>query len=103
MIAMNKKVLRIIAASCTILFFMLSLSAQSQSATAPLRLAVSGLSHGHVPWILGRKDKPDVILVGIYEPDTALANMYAKRYTLDKKLFYTDLNKMLDEVKPEAV
>ena len=38
-----------------------------------LRLAVAGATHGHVGWILGRKDKSDVSLVGVYEPDTELA------------------------------
>jgi predicted dehydrogenase len=70
---------------------------------APLRLAVAGITHGHVPWILGRKDKTDVTLVGIYEPNTELARRYAKKYNLNTNLFYGDLNKMLDAVKPEAV
>ncbi len=69
--------------------------------TRPLRLAVAGITHNHVAWILSRK-KPDVELVGIYEPDTALSSRYAKQFSLDKKLFYTDLNKMLASVKPEA-
>ncbi|MBA4053749.1 MAG: oxidoreductase [Marivirga sp.] len=69
----------------------------------PLRLAVSGITHGHVGWILGRKDKTDVSLVGIYEKNTDLAQRYAKQYNLKPELFYTDLNKMLDAVKPEAV
>ena len=69
----------------------------------PLRIAVAGTSHGHVPWILGRKDKADVVLTGVYEPDKKLAGERIKNYGLDSKLFYTDLNKMLDEVKPEAV
>jgi hypothetical protein len=30
----------------------------------PLRVAVAGTSHGHVPWILNRKDKSDVVLAG---------------------------------------
>ena len=68
----------------------------------PLRLAVVGITHGHVPWILGRKDKTDVSLVGIYETDTALSHLYASQYHLDKDLFYTNLDKMLNVVKPEA-
>src|SRR5688500_16018926 len=69
----------------------------------PLRVAVAGTSHGHVPWILNRKDKSDVILVGVYEPDKELADKRIKNYKLSSDLFYTDLNKMLDKVKPEAV
>jgi predicted dehydrogenase len=69
----------------------------------PLRLAVAGLSHGHAPLILGRKDRGDVRVVGIYEPNREVAERYAKRYELMSSIFFTDLKKMLDEVKPEAV
>ena len=75
----------------------------AQTSNAPLRVGVAGITHGHVGWILGRKDKTDIILAGIYEPNTALAARYAKQYNLSADLFYTDLNKMLDAVKPEAV
>lgn len=81
----------------------LCLNASAQPKSKPVKMAVAGISHGHVPWILGRKDKADVQLVGIYEKDTALWAPYIKRYNLDAKLFYADLNKMLDAVKPEAV
>ena len=75
----------------------------AQPTAAPLRLAVAGITHGHVGWILGRKDKPDVTLVGIYEPDQALSDRYVKQYKIPSNVFYTDLNKMLDAVKPEAL
>ena len=79
-----------------------TMQAQSSS-ESPIRLAVSGITHGHVGWILGRKDKGDILLVGIYEPNSALAQRFAKQYNLSTTLFYNDLNKMLDSVKPEAV
>jgi predicted dehydrogenase len=69
----------------------------------PVRIAVAGLSHGHAPLILGRKDRGDVRVVGIYEPNREVAERYAKRYGLMSSIFFTDLKKMLDEVKPEAV
>jgi predicted dehydrogenase len=69
----------------------------------PLRLAVAGLSHGHAPLILGRKDRGDVQVVGIYEPNREVAERYARRYGLMQSIFFTNLEKMLDEVKPEAV
>lgn len=72
-------------------------------AEVPLRLAVAGLSHGHVDWIFNRKDKKDVVVIGIYETNPELIDHYAKRYQLDKALFFTDLQEMLDEVKPDAV
>jgi predicted dehydrogenase len=69
----------------------------------PVRMAMVGLSHGHSPWIFNRKDKADVELVGIYEPNQELADNYVKRYALNPKLMYTDLDQMLEETKPEAV
>ncbi|MEO6328147.1 MAG: Gfo/Idh/MocA family oxidoreductase [Ginsengibacter sp.] len=73
----------------------------AQETQRPLRLAIAGITHGHVPWIL-RGDKKDVVVAGIYETDTALIKRYQKQFHLDEKLFYTDLGKMLDAVKPEA-
>ena len=81
------------------IFSILETNAQTTN-NPPLRLAVAGITHGHVPWILGRKGKTDVTLVGIYEQNKQLAERYAKTYDLSHGLFYTDLGKMLDAVKP---
>ena len=70
---------------------------------APVRMAVAGITHGHAGFILGRKPKPDIALVGIYEPNTELAKRYAKSFKIDPALFYTDMEKMLAATKPEAV
>jgi len=75
----------------------------AQPTSKPVRLAVAGISHGHVPWILGRKDKSDIVLVGVYEKDTALSRKYAAQFGIDTALFFTDLNSLLQAVKPEAV
>ena len=72
-------------------------------APAPVRILVARLTHGHVGWILGRRDSGDVRMVGIYEPDTAVVSRYAKRFGFDRRLVYTDLAAALDAVKPEAV
>src|SRR5687768_11889627 len=90
-------------ALCTGLLQLNHMQTTAQEPIRPLRLAVVGTTHGHVPWILGRKDKADVVLVGVYEKDTALSGRQQRRYNLPKQLFYTDLGKMLDAVKPEAV
>src|SRR4030095_16097612 len=74
-----------------------------QQTVKPVRIAVIGTTHGHVGWILGRKNKGDIELVGIYESKMELASQQAKRYNLSPQLFHTDLGKMLDSVKPEAV
>ena len=76
--------------------------AQSKSST-PLRLAVAGISHGHAGWILGRKNNAAITVVGIFEPNKDLSQKSAVKHNLPATLFYSDLNKMLDAVKPEAV
>lgn len=68
-----------------------------------IRLAVAGTTHGHISFILGRKDKGDFILTGVYEPNNELALSLSKKYGFNPNLIYNDLGKMLDEVKPEAV
>src|SRR5690606_6250323 len=76
---------------------------QVSFAKAPLKLTIAGLSHGHVDRILNRKDKKDVELIGIYETNEDLIKKYIARYQLSKDMFYTDLDAMLDQLKPEAV
>jgi predicted dehydrogenase len=83
--------------------FLTICQAQVQSTTnTPVRIAVAGITHGHVGWILSRK-KPDITLAAIYEPDHELAQRYATRYNFSAALIYNDLGKMLDAVKPEVV
>ena len=70
----------------------------------PIRVAVAGMAHGHVEGFLpALKNHPDVRLVGVYEPDTALARSYAARYALPSDIFYTDLPAMLQKTRPDAV
>ena len=88
---------------CFLFNIMTATKATAQTQDAPIRLAVAGLTHGHAGWIFERKNKTDVTLVGIYEPNTELARRFATKYNLSPSLFFTDLNKMLDAVKPEAV
>ncbi len=68
-----------------------------------LRLAIAGLTHDHVHGAFRRLDAGDIAVVGIYEPNTALAERYAAQHHIDRSLVFTDLAKMLDTVKPEAV
>jgi len=74
-----------------------------QPSQKPIRLAIAGLTHGHSAFILGRKDKSDFTLVGIYEPNRELAVRLGKEYNFSQELIYKDLGKMLDSVKPDAV
>ncbi len=84
-----------------LLFFLLTSLGGAQQ---PLRLAIAGLVHGHVDGFLRAvKNRSDVQIAGIFDPDTALHQKYAQRYGLASSLFYTDLAAMLDSIKPEAV
>ena len=69
----------------------------------PIRLAVAGMTHGHISFILGRADKGDFELVGLFETNKELVQKLAKRYNFSENLAYDDLEAMLDKVKPEAV
>ena len=69
----------------------------------PVRVVVVGITHGHVSWILGRAAKEDIELVGIYEPNKLIAEKNAKKYNIPASLFYTNLDAVLDQKKPEAV
>ena len=98
---MMKKATFLLAA--LLLHVYLSASSTADTQKRPLQLAVVGLSHGHAPMILGREDRGDVRVVGIYEPNREVAERYANRFRLSPSLFYTDLEKMLAELKPDAV
>jgi predicted dehydrogenase len=93
----------LVGVSLLVAFFCADKANAQSPPPPPLRLAVAGIKHVHVPWILSRKQKSDIQLAGVYEPDKELAQRYAKRFGLAPELFYTDLAKMLDAIKPEAV
>ena len=69
----------------------------------PLRVGVVGLVHGHVGWILRAMQRTDIEVVGIAEPNRALAQRYAEQYGFSMDLVYDDLETMLEETQPEAV
>lgn len=69
----------------------------------PLRVAVVGLVHDHVHWILGRENKGDIKIVGIAESNKALAEKYSKRHGYDINLVYSSMEEMIEKTKPEAV
>ena len=87
----------------TLLVFIMNPMQTKAQNEKPLRVAVAGITHGHAGWILGRKNKTDIEIVGISERNTELASRYAKEFGFNTNLLYTDLEKMLDAVKPEAV
>jgi len=79
--------------------------ASSQSTSVvPLRLGIAGLVHGHVfGFFQSYLHDPSIQIVGIAEPDKDLAWRVGMEYKLDKNLFYTSLDEMLDKTHPQAV
>jgi predicted dehydrogenase len=69
-----------------------------------VRIAIAGLAHGHVSGFLNNATKRnDAKIVAIYDADPSLVEAYAKRYNLPSEARFTDLAKMLETAKPEAV
>src|ERR1700749_5160611 len=79
-------------------------SATRAQSTATLHVAMAGLAHGHADGFLTHiKDRHDVELVGIAEPDKAIFDRYAAKFNLDPKLYNADLDELLTATKPQAV
>ena len=69
----------------------------------PLRLAVAGVTHGHLWEVIRRIPRGEFEIVGVWEPDSKyLSNNGLKGKVADDR-FYADLGTMLDETQPEAV
>src|ERR1700744_2387583 len=85
-------------------YFLFPMMAFAAGEDAPVRVAIVGLVHGHVKGFLGALPKnSSATLVAIVEPQTELVKAYGAEYKLNEKLFYTDLEKMLVDVHPDAV
>ncbi len=98
------KIIKTVISLCLVLAFLApDTNAQTNTSKQQVKLAIAGMTHGHIAFILRRKDKGDFILSGVYEPNKELALSLAKKYNFNPSLIYNDLGKMLDEVKPEAV
>lgn len=70
---------------------------------APIKVVIAGLVHGHVGGFLKNSQQSSVEIVGICEADPEVAKRYQDRFRLAPALFGTDLPKMLDERKPQAI
>src|SRR5450432_1812272 len=78
--------------------------AQTAATTAPLRVAIAGMVHGHVEGFFQNSlHRSDIQIVGIAEPDTQVAIRYATQFGLDRSLIYADLEEMLQKTHPQAV
>lgn len=86
-----------------IFFFSFCINVLPTQSETPLKLAIAGLSHGHLWEVLSRIDRGDFEIVGIAEKDTGLWINEILQRKVDKNLFFQNLDEMLDKTKPEAV
>lgn len=84
------------------LFLFSAITTKSQN-EKPIRLAVAGMTHGHIAFILGRPDKGDFNLVGVFDANNERVQQLSEKYRFSQDLIYHDLEEMLDKTKPEAV
>ncbi len=82
------------------------------TSSAPLRVGIVGLVHGHAGGFLGggalvpagaALHRPDIQVVGVAEPQRALFDRYAKRLGLDNNLYFSNLDEMISRAHPQAV
>lgn len=87
----------------TVFLFALFVSVAMMAQGDVLRLAVCGVSHGHLGDLMGRMNRGDFEVVGVWEPndDYRANNGLVGRVSADK--FYGNIGEMLDAVKPECV
>jgi predicted dehydrogenase len=78
--------------------------APCDEAKNPVRFAIVGLTHDHARgFIPGARDRADIQLVGIVEPDQELAARYARNFKLNTNLFYSSLVELLARTNVQAV
>ncbi|UZD22583.1 Gfo/Idh/MocA family oxidoreductase [Algoriphagus halophytocola] len=85
---------------CLFLLFCYQVSFAQHKRT---KIGVAGLTHGHVGWILNAKDRPDLEIVGIAEPNRELAKRLTEQHGISMDLVFDSMTEMLDKTQPEAV
>jgi predicted dehydrogenase len=74
------------------------------ASAAPPRLGMAGLVHGHAAGFLSRyRNRADIALVGIAEPDRDVAARYVKQFQLDPATIDPSVEAMLERARPEGV
>jgi predicted dehydrogenase len=73
-------------------------------AQAPLRVAVVGLVHDHVRgFFYTLRSHPEVRVVGVSDPDSALRKKYAAESKLPESLFFAEEASMLASTHPQVI
>ena len=76
--------------------------ALTESSTA-MPVAVIGLTHTHVHWILGRENQADIELVGIVETNQELARRYAKQHGFSMDIVFSSMDELFANTRPVYV
>ena len=85
-------------------FLLVALEINGQPPSAPLRIGVVGLAHGHVAGFFKTAlTRSDIQIVGIAEPDRQLFERYAREHQLDAGLYFSSLGEMVARAHPTAV
>jgi predicted dehydrogenase len=101
---MKTSLARLFFAVLPALIFTMNVTGQSTgNNNLPLRVGIDGLVHTHVHGILGREKKNDIVIVGIAEPNRALAEAYSKQYGFRMDIVFSTLEEMVAKTKPQAV
>ncbi|MFY0653464.1 MAG: Gfo/Idh/MocA family oxidoreductase [Cyclobacteriaceae bacterium] len=86
-----------------LVLLMIWLGSNCLAQSKKLKLAIDGLTHGHVAWVFNHKDTSTFELVGIAESNKELAKSLSDRYGFSMDLVYPSLKELLKKVQPEAV
>ncbi len=75
---------------------------KSQAANVPVKVAVIGLTHTHVHWILGREKNSDIEIVAIVESNRELAERYSKQHGFSMDIVFNTMEEMMTKTNPEV-
>lgn len=92
-----------IAAIVALLSGLLAASPAAAQEGAPLKIGVVRLTHTHVHGIFESEKRGDIEIVGIVEPDTALARRYSEQHHFAINKVYPTLEAMIEARHPVAV
>lgn len=68
-----------------------------------MKVALIGLTHTHVHWILGRPKDDKVVIVGIVENNIEIAKRYTQQHGLSMDIVFTSMDELIRHTKLEAV
>jgi len=89
---------------CSVLECQAQTQPDANTQSRRLRVAIVGLVHGHVSGFFAQSlRRPDIQIVGIFEPDRQIFSRYQNQFQLDQALLFTNLDELLQKTQPQAV